>query len=276
MKEKAWIGDWPSPYRDAHGDAVRQFVGANPQKVAFHAWLQWLADNQLAAAQQRALAAGMPIGLYRDLAVGVDSGGAELWARPDWFVPRRRDRRAPRSAGTTGTELGLATVQSAYARGAGAQGVPGPGGEQHASCRRDPHRSCLPAPTALCRAGGQAGDGRRLPELPIRGDARGSARREPSRPRLGDRRGSRHRAGGLFRCDDALEHPVLPHPHLRTRARWRLQAAVGVPRQGAGRHRDPRSPDLRRMVERVGHEPSRDVSCLHVRTGRDGTSRAAR
>ena len=97
---KHWIGDWPEPFRDAHGDAVRQFREAHPQAIAFHAWLQFVADEQLAAAQARALASGMAIGLYRDLAVGVDKAGAELWARPDWFVPgspsaRRRTCSVP-------------------------------------------------------------------------------------------------------------------------------------------------------------------------------------
>jgi 4-alpha-glucanotransferase len=52
----------------------------------FHAWLQWLADEQLAAAQRAARAAGMPIGLIADLAVGVHPGGADAWARQDLLV----------------------------------------------------------------------------------------------------------------------------------------------------------------------------------------------
>lgn len=43
----------------------------------FHMWLQWLCDEQLAAAQQRARAAGMSIGIMADLAVGVHPGGAD-------------------------------------------------------------------------------------------------------------------------------------------------------------------------------------------------------
>ena len=103
----AWIGDWPTSYRDPSGDAVRQFVEANPQKVAFHAWLQWLADSQLAAAQERALAAGMPIGLYRDLAVGADAGGAECWARPDWFMSGVAIGAPPDLLGPGGQNWGL-------------------------------------------------------------------------------------------------------------------------------------------------------------------------
>ncbi len=104
---KHWIGEWPAPYRDARSDAVRQFREANPQKIAFHAWLQWVADEQLAAAQDRALEGGMTIGLYRDLAVGCDAGGAELWARPDWFVPGATVGAPPDLLGPGGQNWGL-------------------------------------------------------------------------------------------------------------------------------------------------------------------------
>jgi 4-alpha-glucanotransferase len=52
----------------------------------FHAWLQWLADSQLAAAQDAARAAGMRIGIIRDLAVGCHPGGADAWAWQDVMV----------------------------------------------------------------------------------------------------------------------------------------------------------------------------------------------
>ena len=104
---KAWVGDWPEAYRDAHGEAVRQWRDANPMRVAFQAWLQWVADTQLAAAQERALATGMAIGLYRDLAVGCDKAGAELWARPDWFVPDVAVGAPPDLLGPNGQNWGL-------------------------------------------------------------------------------------------------------------------------------------------------------------------------
>lgn len=43
--------------------------------------MRWQADRSLAAAQQAARAAGMPIGLIADLAVGSDSGGSHCWSR---------------------------------------------------------------------------------------------------------------------------------------------------------------------------------------------------
>jgi 4-alpha-glucanotransferase len=52
----------------------------------FHAWLQWLADEQMASAQRAALAAGMSTGIIGDLAVGVHPGGADAWAHQDLLV----------------------------------------------------------------------------------------------------------------------------------------------------------------------------------------------
>jgi 4-alpha-glucanotransferase len=45
----------------------------------FHMWLQWVAAVQLTDAQARSKAAGMPLGLYLDLAVGSRRDGAESW-----------------------------------------------------------------------------------------------------------------------------------------------------------------------------------------------------
>jgi 4-alpha-glucanotransferase len=51
--------------------------------VAERAFLQWLLDRQLGAAQARARAAGMRIGLATDLAVGVTPDSADAWALPE-------------------------------------------------------------------------------------------------------------------------------------------------------------------------------------------------
>ena len=67
---------WPAAFRRKEDVTVTM---ALRQRMDFHVWLQWLADKQLSAAQNRAFAAGMPIGLYLDLAVGSRLGGAESW-----------------------------------------------------------------------------------------------------------------------------------------------------------------------------------------------------
>jgi (1->4)-alpha-D-glucan 1-alpha-D-glucosylmutase len=54
--------------------------------VEFFEWLQWHADRQLAEAGRRAEELGLGIGLYGDLAVSVDRGGAEAWASQDAYA----------------------------------------------------------------------------------------------------------------------------------------------------------------------------------------------
>ncbi|MHA7276487.1 4-alpha-glucanotransferase [Arthrobacter sp. Hz1] len=49
-------------------------------RIGFHLWLQWLCDEQLAAAQQGAVDAGMTIGIIHDLAVGVHAHGSDAWS----------------------------------------------------------------------------------------------------------------------------------------------------------------------------------------------------
>ncbi|MGE3931870.1 MAG: 4-alpha-glucanotransferase [Rhodospirillaceae bacterium] len=71
---------WPPEFRDPESPAVRAFAAEAADRIGYHAWLQWQADRQLGAAAARARAAGMPVGLYRDLALGADGGGAETWA----------------------------------------------------------------------------------------------------------------------------------------------------------------------------------------------------
>ena len=54
--------------------------------LEFHRWLQWIADEQVAAAHAEAKAAGMAIGLMQDMAVGVHGYGADVWWSPERFA----------------------------------------------------------------------------------------------------------------------------------------------------------------------------------------------
>ncbi len=56
-------------------------ASADPQRVAFHAWVQQQCTEQLTAT--RDAARGMAIGVVHDLAVGVDPEGADAWALQD-------------------------------------------------------------------------------------------------------------------------------------------------------------------------------------------------
>jgi 4-alpha-glucanotransferase len=77
---------WPADLSDPLRAAGVTSEGPVAERAAFHAWLQWLADEQLAEAQRAALAAGMSVGLITDLPVGVHPGGADTWAHQDLLV----------------------------------------------------------------------------------------------------------------------------------------------------------------------------------------------
>jgi 4-alpha-glucanotransferase len=79
-----WLS-WPEEFRDVNGPAAAQFAAAHPDEVEFHAYLQWLAHEQLCGAQALARELGMPIGLYGDYAVGANPSGSETWADQESF-----------------------------------------------------------------------------------------------------------------------------------------------------------------------------------------------
>jgi 4-alpha-glucanotransferase len=80
---RRWPTDLTSPRRAAGQTGPG---GPLARRAEFFAWLQWLASDQLAAAQRAARAAGMAVGVIGDLAVGVHPGGADAWAHQDLLV----------------------------------------------------------------------------------------------------------------------------------------------------------------------------------------------
>jgi (1->4)-alpha-D-glucan 1-alpha-D-glucosylmutase len=77
---------WPESFRDPDSPAVADFVTRHADRVTFFEYLQWHAHRQLLACQETARSAGMPIGVYLDIAVGVDRDSAEAWWSQDYLV----------------------------------------------------------------------------------------------------------------------------------------------------------------------------------------------
>jgi 4-alpha-glucanotransferase len=118
---------WPQELRRPDASAM---AGARRDRVAFHRWVQWLIDQQLAAA------ASVGVGIVGDLAVGADPGGADSWidqdvlapgvdvgAPPDDFAPDGQDWGVPPwdpwRLQAAGYEPFVALVRAAMAHGAG-------------------------------------------------------------------------------------------------------------------------------------------------------------
>ena len=64
--------NWPEQFRYPASPALREFATRNRKQIRFHAWLQWLLDEQLARAARE-----MPLML--DLPIGVNPGGFDAW-----------------------------------------------------------------------------------------------------------------------------------------------------------------------------------------------------
>ena len=78
--------NWPAELRHPDGRSVAAFVAQHREIVEFHAFLQRLADQQLAAAAASASRDGLSLGFYRDLAVGAAPDGAEAWSAQDTLM----------------------------------------------------------------------------------------------------------------------------------------------------------------------------------------------
>lgn len=100
-----WVWtDWPEEYRDPKNAAVAEFECTHAGRILFHGWLQWLVDRQIAEVQRFAVASGMKIGLYHDLALATDRYGSDLWARRDFFVEGARVGSPPDSFSPNGQD----------------------------------------------------------------------------------------------------------------------------------------------------------------------------
>ncbi len=100
----SWL-QWPQVFRDARSAGVRAFADEHARRIEFFVFLQWLADEQLARAAHEA--ASMPIGLYRDLAIGAELGSADVWADPDAYVLGLAVGAPPDPLNTHGQDWGL-------------------------------------------------------------------------------------------------------------------------------------------------------------------------
>ncbi|MEG3133694.1 4-alpha-glucanotransferase [Rouxiella sp. T17] len=98
---------WPEAYQDPQSHEVAEFCEQYASEVDFYLWLQWLAHEQFAECYQASLALDMPIGLYRDLAVGVAEGGAETWCNRGLYCLGATVGAPPDKLGPQGQNWGL-------------------------------------------------------------------------------------------------------------------------------------------------------------------------
>ena len=99
--------DWPEPLRDPASADVAAFATAHAEDVDRHRFAQWVVDCQLSQSADHAGTAGLSLGLYADLAVGVAPWCADAWADPALFVPDLSIGAPPDPFSPTGQVWGL-------------------------------------------------------------------------------------------------------------------------------------------------------------------------
>ncbi|HTV72778.1 MAG TPA: 4-alpha-glucanotransferase [Candidatus Acidoferrales bacterium] len=113
-----WL-QWPPEHRDPKSPFVAEFVRRHRERVAFFIYLAWIADEQLAVCARACTA--MPIGLYRDLAVGADSNSAEAWSSQEIMRAQISVGAPPDPLNTEGQSWGLPAVDPHALRAAAYQ-----------------------------------------------------------------------------------------------------------------------------------------------------------
>ena len=105
---KLWTWrDWPADYHSPNSPASQTFARDHARSVEFYQYIQFVLEEQLSATQKYARDAGMPIGLYHDLAVATDNFGSDLWIAPDHYVSGARVGAPPDDFSPDGQDWGF-------------------------------------------------------------------------------------------------------------------------------------------------------------------------
>jgi 4-alpha-glucanotransferase len=99
--------DWPAEYHHPGSPAVTEFAEQHRDDVRFYKFLQWQIDRQLAEVQDHAIARGMKIGLYHDLALATDMFGADLWMNRPFYAKGARVGAPPDELAPGGQDWGF-------------------------------------------------------------------------------------------------------------------------------------------------------------------------
>lgn len=91
--------EWPEELRRPEPEAVAAYGREHADDVSFHAWLQWLLDQQLREATG-------DLTVIQDLPIGVAGGGADAWAWQDALAPGVTVGAPPDLLNSTGQDWG--------------------------------------------------------------------------------------------------------------------------------------------------------------------------
>jgi 4-alpha-glucanotransferase len=106
---KPWW-EWPSEFQKPDQQVFDQLRSTDADQLDYFAFVQWIANQQLAACRDKACRVGLPIGLYLDLAVGVRSDGFDAWSNQQFILPSLEIGAPPDQLNTQGQRWGLAGI----------------------------------------------------------------------------------------------------------------------------------------------------------------------
>ncbi|PCJ45928.1 MAG: 4-alpha-glucanotransferase [Gammaproteobacteria bacterium] len=101
---------WPTEYHDPKSTAVKAFQKDYAHRVTYFEFTQWIADQQLEDIASNSKKQGMQIGLYLDLAVGCDGGGADVWSNQAVYVAGGSVGAPPDFTNRVGQNWGLTPI----------------------------------------------------------------------------------------------------------------------------------------------------------------------
>jgi 4-alpha-glucanotransferase len=104
---KPWP-QWPAAWHHPDDARLQAFRQEHEVDCEFHEFVQWVAERQLGACQEAARRLGLPIGLYTDLAVGIDRHGAGAWIQQDVVLADVSIGAPPDEFNPGGQDWGLA------------------------------------------------------------------------------------------------------------------------------------------------------------------------
>jgi 4-alpha-glucanotransferase len=101
--------EWPPEWREPDEARCAELRnGPDSREVEFVEFVQWTADSQLHAAKELASQLGMRVGLYLDVAVGVQSDGFDAWNEQVAISRHLAVGAPPDVLNTVGQDWGLA------------------------------------------------------------------------------------------------------------------------------------------------------------------------
>jgi 4-alpha-glucanotransferase len=111
--KKPWW-EWPAEWRQPDIKKCAELLaGPDRSEVAFIEFVQWVADRQLGACKKLAERLGMKVGLYLDVAVGVQADGFDGWHEQVAISRHLAVGAPPDPLNTLGQNWGLAGFNAA-------------------------------------------------------------------------------------------------------------------------------------------------------------------